>query len=66
MGGGICPGRVLGATDVQGGEPVEGQYSPSDIANTLLTQLGIDPLETLVPPTGRVLLPFGRHLEELF
>jgi uncharacterized protein (DUF1501 family) len=66
MGGGICPGRVLGATDVQGGEPVEGQYSPSDIANTLLTKLGIDPLGTQVPPTGRVLLPFGRHLEELF
>jgi len=66
MGGGIAGGRVLGETDTLGESPVSGKISPSDIASTILSQLGIDPLGTKVESTGRVLLPVGNRIDSLF
>ena len=40
-GGGIQPGRVVGATDNHGGLPVTEAYTPADLAATIFGQLGV-------------------------
>jgi hypothetical protein len=40
-GGGIESGRVIGATDPQGGLPITDAYTPADLAATIFQQLGI-------------------------
>lgn len=42
-GGGIKNGQVLGVTDQQGAEVVDGGVKPEDVAATVLKVLGIDP-----------------------
>jgi uncharacterized protein (DUF1501 family) len=42
-GGGIKSGQVLGATDKQGAEVIDGGVKPEDVAATVLKVLGIDP-----------------------
>ena len=42
-GGGIQPGRVVGATDSHGGLPVTEAYTPADLAATIFHQLGVGP-----------------------
>jgi hypothetical protein len=42
-GGGIKGGQVLGTTDRQGAEVVDGGCKPEDVAATVLQSLGIDP-----------------------
>jgi hypothetical protein len=64
-GGGIVGGRIVGATDAQGAQPIDQPFGPEDIAFTVLSQLGIDPSRTQVPPTGRILLTTGRRIGEL-
>ncbi len=65
-GGRIKGGVVMGATDQIAGEVTEGLCTPQDLAATVLSEVGIPPLRTFVPPTGRVVLPEGRLLTELF
>ncbi|HUG69962.1 MAG TPA: DUF1501 domain-containing protein [Pirellulaceae bacterium] len=64
-GGRFHGGLTWGATDAHGAEVVEDPCSPQDIGFTLLEEMGIKPRETFVPPTGRVLLPEGRFLQEI-
>ncbi|HEY4311479.1 MAG TPA: DUF1501 domain-containing protein [Pirellulales bacterium] len=52
-GGGIQPGRVVGASDRQGGSPVTEAYTPADLAATIFQQLGIGPEREFVDTTGR-------------
>ncbi len=52
--GGGCPGgQVIGATDKEGGRPIDKEYYPEDIAATIYEKLGIS-LETIhETPDGR-------------
>jgi hypothetical protein len=67
-GGGIQPGRIVGATDKDAASVVDRPVSPADFAATLLTALGIDPQTILHTPVGRPvqLAAGGRPVKELF
>jgi uncharacterized protein (DUF1501 family) len=52
-GGGIQPGQIVGQTDPQGGVPVGDAWTPSDLAATILNQLGVDPATEFHDSTGR-------------
>jgi hypothetical protein len=52
-GGGLEPGRILGSTDAQGGQPTSKAYTPSDLAATIFHQLGIGPDREFHDTTGR-------------
>lgn len=52
-GGGIEPGRVIGATDAQGGLPMTEAYTPADLAATIFQQLGIGPDREFHDNAGR-------------
>ena len=66
-GAGVPAGQIIGATDGEGGKPIENEYLPSDIAATIYKKLGI-PLETVHhAPDGRpVTLCEGSPIPELF
>jgi uncharacterized protein (DUF1501 family) len=65
-GGAIRGGRVVGATDPQGGRDVENPKQIGDVHATLLTALGIDPAKELIAPAGRPLkLAEGTAIGEL-
>lgn len=67
FGGGGCPkGQVIGATDEEGGRPIDAEYYPEDIAATIYTKLGV-PLETIHhTPDGRpISLCDGKVIREL-
>jgi len=57
-GGGIQPGRVIGASDRQGGTPVTEAYTPADLAATIFNQLGIGPDREFLDTSGR---PYQIH-----
>ncbi len=42
-GGGIAPGRIVGRTDKEAGQPVTEAYTPEDLAATIFHCLGIGP-----------------------
>ncbi len=42
-GGGLAGGRVIGATDRQGAEPVDSPVGPADLFATMARSLGLDP-----------------------
>lgn len=67
-GGGVKPGRVIGATDRQAAYVTERPVTPPDMAATVLMSLGIDPDITLQTPVGRPvqLAGGGRPVRELF
>ena len=67
-GGGLKRGLTIGATDKQAGSVIDRPITPSDMAATLLTALGIDPDITLHTPIGRPvqLAGGGRPVHELF
>ena len=67
-GAGVVPGRVIGATDKDGGQVTENPIHPADVAFTVLDSLGIDPRRQLRTPDGRPveILDDGRLLEELY
>ena len=67
-GGGIQGGRVVGATDAKGSEPVENAKTPMDVLATIYRHLGIDVGRTYEDLAGRPhpILPEGRPLTELF
>lgn len=65
-GGGIQNGQVLGTTDKQGGEVIDGGCKPEDVAATVLQALGIDP-RTEYQANGRpiTLIRDGEPIREL-
>ena len=67
-GGGIKPGRVIGATDGQAAYVTDRPVTPPDMAATILQILGIDPDITVQTPVGRPiqLAGGGRPVGELF
>jgi len=52
-GGGIQPGRVIGATNPRGEKPAANPVSPADLAATIYHCLGINPDEEFHTPDGR-------------
>lgn len=52
-GGGIRGGQVLGRTDASGNAPVDGAYSPDDVAATFLNLMGIHHHTEYHTPDGR-------------
>ncbi|WP_425617107.1 DUF1501 domain-containing protein [Anatilimnocola sp. NA78] len=52
-GAGIRGGQVIGASDRVGESPAERPITPSDLAATIYTLLGIDPRQTLLTSDGR-------------
>ncbi|MEQ8789108.1 MAG: DUF1501 domain-containing protein [Pirellulaceae bacterium] len=66
-GGGVPGGQVIGASDATGEGPAERPVTPSDLAASIYTLLGLDPHQTLETPDGRPvhLSRDGRPLPEL-
>jgi len=65
-GGGIQPGRVIGASDRQGGVPVTEAYTPADMAATIFHQLGIGPEREFFDTAGRPYQVYrGRPIQAL-
>ncbi len=52
-GGGIKTGQVIGASDDQGGAPVDAPYRPENVLAMLYRHLGIDPAATFLDHSGR-------------
>ncbi|MGE3407878.1 MAG: DUF1501 domain-containing protein [Pirellulales bacterium] len=52
-GGGIQPGRVVGATDRQGGLPISEAFTPADLAATIFHLLGVGPDREFHDESGR-------------
>ncbi|MEW4486786.1 DUF1501 domain-containing protein [Thalassoglobus sp. JC818] len=52
-GGGVRGGQVIGASDASGESPKDRPVTPSDLAATIYTLLGIDPKLELQTPDGR-------------
>src|SRR3954447_3287009 len=52
-GGGIRRGQIYGSSDATGGEPDETPLTVPDLANTIYTQMGIDPEKNLMAPGNR-------------
>jgi hypothetical protein len=67
-GGGVKTGQVIGATDKTGAEVTTNPYSPSDIAATMFTSLGIDHHAFVNDFQGRPrpILEQGEPIAELF
>jgi hypothetical protein len=66
-GGGVCGGRVIGASDALGSQPLTRSYSPDDLGTTILAALGVlpdtllrDQLDRPMPVCG------GRAMAELY
>jgi type IV pilus assembly protein PilC len=52
-GGGVSGGQVIGSSDATGESPKDRPVTPADLAATIYTLLGIDPLSTLTTSDGR-------------
>ena len=67
-GAGVQPGRVLGATDTDGGQAIDSPIRPADVACTIYRSLGIDPEKQLFTPDGRpvAILDEGHEIESLY
>lgn len=66
-GGGVVPGRVLGASDKLGAEPTDLPVSPADVVASVYTALGIDPAMEVHDGLGRPLrLAPGTPVPRLF
>ncbi|WP_152050513.1 DUF1501 domain-containing protein [Tautonia marina] len=66
-GGGMPAGLVLGATDARGDQPIDRPITPSDLAATLFTALGINPEHRFQTPDGQPirLVDNGQAIQEL-
>ncbi len=66
-GGGSPGGVVVGRTDAKGAGPADRPVTPSDLAATIFTAIGIDPNYQLETPDGRPirLVDGGRAVREL-
>jgi hypothetical protein len=66
-GGGIQGGRVVGSSDKIGAYPATDPVSPGDLAATIFSSFGVDPLHEIRDITGRPWrLAEGRRLTALF
>jgi uncharacterized protein (DUF1501 family) len=67
VGGGFKRGYAHGTTDAQGMAPATEPCTPDDVASTVFQQLGINPHQELMTPTGRPIQLFreGRVIEKL-
>jgi Protein of unknown function (DUF1501) len=67
-GGGMPKGLVLGRTDAKGDQPADRPITPSDLAATLFSALGIDPSHRFHTPDGQPirLVDKGQPIRELF
>jgi hypothetical protein len=68
FGAGIKTGQVIGATDKEGGYPIERPTDPKDILATMYHLLGFDPYLTTIPDRlGRPvhIIPHGDPVDEL-
>lgn len=66
-GGGVKPGRIVGATDKIGGEVIDRPTTPQDLGATILHALGINYQTELHTPLGRPvpLVDGGKPINEL-
>lgn len=67
-GGGIETGKIIGATDARGEDPVDRRVAPGDFLATLYNHLGLDAARIAVPDqSGRPIpiLPAGKVITEL-
>ena len=66
-GGGIKPGRVIGATNSKGERPAADPVGPEDLSATMYSLLGIDGKDEFYTPEGRPvkIVNDGRVLTEL-
>lgn len=65
-GGGIRGGAVYGASDATGAYPASDPVTPGDIAATILSRFGLDPLAEMHDQTGRPhRLATGQAIEKL-
>jgi hypothetical protein len=67
-GGGVKGGRVVGASNSQGSEPVDTPLTPQDLITTIYTLMGISPDAEFLDPLDRplrVLNGHGRFIHEL-
>ncbi|MBI82301.1 MAG: hypothetical protein CMJ81_03815 [Planctomycetaceae bacterium] len=67
-GGGIQGGRVVGASNRYAEKPVGEPYGPADLAATIFSRVGINPVKELHTPDGRPvkITNDGRLIRELF
>lgn len=67
-GGGMPRGIVIGKTDARADSPTDRPVTPSDLAATIYTALGIDPAHRYETPDGQPirLVDQGHALRELF
>ena len=67
-GGGIKPGRTIGASDDQGAYVTDRPIRPSDVAATIYQAVGVDPSRNLMTPENRpvAILDEGMAIGELF
>jgi hypothetical protein len=67
-GGGIKGGRVVGASDAKGAEPVDAMKIPHDVLATLYRHLGVDTTVDYLDHQGRPfpVLSHGAPIDELF
>jgi hypothetical protein len=61
-GGGVQGGRVVGASDRRGEQPVDRPCTPADLGATILARLGVSASDL----TGIGINPLGEPIEELF
>ena len=52
-GGGLRGGQVIGSSDADGAQPQNDPVSPTDVAATIFSQLGINPEKKLLAPGDR-------------
>lgn len=66
-GGGLRMGQVVGATNSKSEYPTERPYTPQDLLWTVYRHLGIDPMSTVIDPSGRPvhILESGGPISEL-
>lgn len=66
-GGGVKPGRVIGATDKQAAAPVADPVGVPDLLRTIFQQMGIDTTKVYYTPQGRPvpIVDGGRVVKEL-
>jgi len=67
-GAGLKGGQAIGATDAEGGKPVDRKVAPEDVATTIYQKLGIDYQKQYMTPQNRPvkIISGGEPIKELF
>lgn len=66
-GAGVGQGKIVGTTDRIGAYPETTPFSPGDVAATLFSSLGIDPMRHYIDPTGRPIgIATGQPITDLY